>query len=352
NGAFHSWAEYRDRENGAAAACPASIETDKLLLVPHVDEGNYWNTFTGIVNCSSTPLPLTFIAAGNEVTVNEHTPPEGGYHDRFIRLMDESLLQGGWGIFEGNATSLAGAEIFYRVDKLHQAAALRLSGKTACTFYFPHIDITGFWWTGISLINPGNESATVKLTAFDTNGYTIPDTGTCAGTTTFSLPGQTRRVDLVENFFDKPLNPKAAWIRVESNQPLTGLEIFGSRAGFQEDLSTGLEAVSEPSVFMVFPWATDGENGKWCGLALLNPDKTNPADDITVSILTADGTTVGLAALHLAPLQKHVVLVRDIFGGTVPPGGTYLKVLSDVPLVGFELNGDDNHQWLMGLNGM
>ncbi len=352
NGAVHAWVEYRDKENEAAAACPASIETEKQILVSHVDEGNYWNTLTGIVNCGNSDSLLTFSAAGNEVTVNEHTPPEGGYHDRFIHLMDEALLQGGWGIFDGDNAPLAGAEIFYRVASLHQAAALRLSGKTARTFYFPHIDITGFWWTGISLINPGNEAATIKLEAFDADGHAIPDNGSTTGTATFSLLGQTRRVDLVEDFFDKPLNSKAAWIRVESNQPLTGLEIFGSRAGFQEDLSAGLEAVSEPSVSMIFPWATDGENRQWCGLALLNPDETNPAEDITVTLLTEDGTTIGLAALHLEPLQKHVVLLRNLFGGTVPPGGAYLRVQSDMPLVGFELTGDDEHQWLMGLNGM
>ncbi|NOY24187.1 MAG: hypothetical protein GXO70_11850, partial [Acidobacteria bacterium] len=352
NGAVHAWTEYRDRENGAAAACPASIETDTQLLVPHVDEGNYWNTFTGIVNCGVNQSSLTFTAAGNEVTVNEHTPPEGGYHDRFIHLMDETLLQGGWGMFDGNTTPLAGAEIFYRVDNLHQAAALCLSDKTARTFYFPHIDITGFWWTGISLINPGNEAATVRLTAFDTDGYAIPDTGTSTGTTTFSLPGQTRRVDLVENFFDKPLDPKAAWIRVESDQPLTGLEIFGSRAGFQEDLSAGLEAVSEPSLSTTFPWATDGENEQWSGLALLNPDDRNPADNITITLYKNDGTIGGLAALHLNPLEKHVVLIRNLFGGTVPADGAYLTVQSDMPLVGFMLTGDDSHQWLMGLNGM
>jgi len=47
-----------------------------------------------------------------------------------------------------------------------------------------------------------------------------------------------------------------------------------------------------------------------------------------------------------------VVLVRDLFGGTVPAGGAYIRVQSDVPLMGFELTGDDGHQWLMGQDGM
>lgn len=346
------WVQYRNLENTATAACPASIETESSLFVPHLAENNYWNTLSGIVNRGNIALPLTFSAAGNEIIVNENTPPGAGYHGRFIDLLDETFLQGGWGIFNGNNMPLAGAELFYRVDSLHQAAALSLSDKTACTFYFPHIAINGFWWTGISLINPGNEAAIVTMEAFDSDGHAILDINQTTGTTTFSLPEQTRRVDLVENFFDNRLDPRAAWIRVTSDKPVTGLEIFGSRAGFQEDLSAGLEAVSEPSVSMIFPWATDGENQQWCGLALLNPDETNPADDITVTLFTEDGTTVGLAALHLDPLQKHVVLIRDLFGGTVPTGGAYLRVQSDMPLVGFELTGDDNHQWLMGLNGM
>ena len=350
--AVRAWAQYRDLENTATAACPASAEIETQLLVPHLAENNYWNTLTGIVNCGPDSFPLIFSASGNEITVNDNTPAGGGYHGRFINLLDETLLQGGWGIFDGNNMPLAGAELFYRVDSLHQAAALRLSDQTACTFYFPHIAVNGFWWTGISLINPGNEAATITMEAFDTDGHAIPDNDSTTGIATFSLPGQTRRVDLVENFFDKQLDPKAAWIKVTSDKPLTGLEIFGSRGGFQEDLSAGLEAVSEPSVSMTFPWATDGENGQWCGLALLNPDETNPAEDITITLLTEDGTTVGLAALYLEPLQKHVVLIRDLFGGTVPPGGAYLKVQSDLPLVGFELTGDDDHQWLMGLNGI
>ena len=347
-----AWTEYLNRENAAAAACPASTDTENQLLVPHIDEGSYWNTLSGIVNCGTISSSLTFSAAGNEMTANENTPPGGGYHGRFINLLAETFLQGGWGIFDGNNAPLAGAELFYRVDHLHQAAALRLSGNTARTFYFPHIDVTGFWWTGISLINPGNLAATVQMEAFDANGHAIPDNGDHTGTIRFSLPGQTRRVDLVENFFDNRLDPKAAWIRVSSDEALTGLEVFGSRTGFQEDLSAGLEAVSNPSVSMIFPWATDGKNQQWCGLALLNPNEISPADNITVTLYDANGTVAGLAALHLDPLQKHVVLVRDLFGGTVPAGGAYIRVQSDVPLMGFELTGDDGHQWLMGQGGM
>ena len=83
-------------------------------------------------------------------------------------------------------------------------------------------------------------------------------------------------------------------------------------------------------------------DGYFTGVAFLAPNGAKG----TVEVLASDGTSMGIARLDLAAGQRTASLLSGLLPNTAGQMGGYVRVLSDRPLIGFELFGSVNGQML------
>jgi len=88
-------------------------------------------------------------------------------------------------------------------------------------FLASHIAQGSGYYTGLALLNPTANNATVDVSAFSPDGNGI-------GSTTFSLPAGERRTGLLSELLPQVSQQLGGYVRVNSNQPLFVVQIFGS----------------------------------------------------------------------------------------------------------------------------
>jgi len=126
--------------------------------------------------------------------------------------------------------------------------------------------------------------------------------------------------------------PPVGWARVESDQPLAGLEIYGnSNKG-------GIAAVpmlTEATTRAVLPhfhcdalWYT--------GLAMVNPDRSNPAQ-VQLTAYSNAGTLLGQATVPMVPGEKKSFSVDQLPGFT---GKGWILLESNRPVMAQEVYGN------------
>jgi hypothetical protein len=82
---------------------------------------------------------------------------------------------------------------------------------------------TASFWTGLAIVNLSDQMATLSYTGFSASGTALT---TCQR----AVGAREKDVILMKNLFtDVP--PDISWIRVKSDQPIAGFQLFGDLSG-------------------------------------------------------------------------------------------------------------------------
>ena len=246
-----------------------------------------------------------------------------------------------WGIARSDA-DFTGVEMFRLITgDYFQATALTLTPQLARVFYLPHIDVRYFWWTGISIVNPNDMEAKVKLIALDSDGNSIDEAD-------ITIEPQGKSVGIITDYFDNGLPENAVAMKIVSDLPVQGLYLFGTKRGddITEDIFGGLNSSAIYSKELYFAVMPSSES-EWSGIGIFNPN----SEEVSVDLKGFDinGNLIEEKAITLTPLQKFVSLGKDVFNNS----GVYrIVAISEKPLCGFYLFGDLDHTYLFGLEAM
>ncbi len=92
------------------------------------------------------------------------------------------------------------------------------------TLVFPFVYVSDIWFTGITLVNPGDTTTRAVLEAFAEDGHSL-------AVTEVEIPSRGKYVRLLQFVFDQADPAAIRFIRVQSGQPLLGFELFGTTLG-------------------------------------------------------------------------------------------------------------------------
>ncbi|CAM2006235.1 PKD domain-containing protein [Acanthopleuribacter pedis] len=334
----------RDRET-AVAETGVTGTLDSLIL-PHIaQETGQWFTQAAVVNGSGETLDTAFHASAGRFTVDGLA----GKHQS--RLLDFETFFGGslppsgseWGRFveqQANA-ALTGVELFGTKTGSPRICALNLSSNRTKNpnfvfqgndIYFPHVaEDTNSFWTGIAFVNDADFTTQVLLTAYDRSGAILSQQP-------ITMAANGKEVGLAPSFFpDLAAGTKISWIRLQTEGNVHGYALFGDNDGDNTQLA-GFPAATGGARELMFPKVDFVPGETFTGLAVVNLSNQNTAT-LTYEAFGADGTLLGTSERNIGPLQKDVALVERLFGGTLPAGTSWVRLVSTEPLAGFQLMG-------------
>ena len=224
------------------------------------------------------------------------------------------------------------------------------------TLYFPRISTSGI--NGLTIFNPGASSAPstaddeITLSLYDTNGDLVAGEG-ITNPSKLEVPAGQNKAVLVTEVFG-PVDPSiVGWVEgISENDGLTGFFLFlspdqslldgadqpqVSRKIAFNDIRGSEEFRTEINIFN-----TSGVPTR-LDLVLLTPDQVLPP--ISVGAPPAEGFAPTFPAKGLL----HIENVAEFFDLPSIPEGSYLEVLSETPIGGFQfLHTSDGD--LLGLN--
>jgi len=238
--------------------------------------GSWW-TGVALANPNSSSASVTLTAynqSGTQIGNSNITLP--AYGQRAFQVSDPTLLNvSGTGWIEiVPDRRLIGLEIFGNITS-GGLAGLNPYRLPSNILVFSHFDSTADWWTGIALANPNSSSASVTLTAFN-------QSGTQLGSSNITIPANGQKAFQVSD--PTILNVSGTgWIYVESDQPITGLEIFGN---INTGQITGVPGAIYPNTTLYFPHFDSTAGSWWTGIALANPNSSSASVTLTIKIVS------------------------------------------------------------------
>jgi hypothetical protein len=320
------------------ANVPFRINAAQRLFVPNIrNMGEWW---TGIVLMNRdvfyaasigmisydedgaviAETPLILGAGQNKVGFPEAfgEVPDG---TAWVEFSSDRRVQGLvlWGVGVGNSDSGLGGIPLLREQHLSD------------TLFLAHLATYSGWVTEVAMINPNSETAHIEITGYSSDG-------SLGGTTALEIPPNGRWIGSVQELFNGNWSSGFVWAKIQSNQPLCGYQLFARG-------TNGLAALPLPSEqdgktdFLV-KYVPDMEYS-WMGLVFLNTNEFK--GDIWAAPYDGDGNNLlkdgflwynvpyGIGGYHNA-----VGFIEDMFPG-LPSQTAYLKVYSEVPVLGFGL---------------
>ncbi|MBP7867516.1 MAG: SBBP repeat-containing protein [Acidobacteria bacterium] len=321
------------------------------LLVPHIASTPDWRTRITLVNLSGLPRAVTFTAYAEDGTLLE-TRAAGTLPALGSRTFDagevfgpEVFTRGAWAkIF--STGDLRGVVVFGTRDGRAQTS-LPLFSDGACEWVFPFVAETGPWYTGLTLVGTGSFGGLVQLHAHAENGALL-------GTTPVNLAAGGKYVRLVREIFPG-LDPEAVrMVRVTSDQPLVGFELFGNWASaglsglagnppgprWEDASAAGHPASAAPargdSGFRVCTEVPpEGDYYTSATFCNLEPSPMR----FLASLIDANGLPLAEKLWTVGPYEQVSREVRNLVGEGEPcPPGSYLALVGEGPgFAGFEL---------------
>ena len=354
---------YASGEIELAVGIPGTSSLESDLYVPHIaEQTEQWDTMVSVVNPGDDTVSAQFTPQGGSAL---DIPNFGAAHSsNFVDVIGD-LYNGSypfassetshwWGQLTSTGGGILGMEIFSQENaNLNQAAGLLLNGETSTEIIIPHVATSWLWWTGIALNNPNASAVNVTFTPYN-------DDGTALTSSTFTMEAGEKLARLVQSFWaDGEYPDGVSWIKITSASPLTGYELFGidsSADASSKDALAGIEALPSGAAgtTLVYPYTPKLTSSVWSGVVLLNAGDSTAS--VTINGYNALGDRVAHSTAFLASGKRVVSVVggtgaNDIFqdaSGDI----RWIKVTSDVPILGFELFGGQNFMYLSGVNAL
>ena len=324
------------REGYYRAAIPAVKEVNTSdIYISHIASTADWWTGVSLVNTTSATKVLTITfnnGQSRSYTLN------AGEHRAFdiASLFNNQPQPDIQSAVITNASGIIGLELFCSNGGGNHLDGILLTDNTASTIYYPHVASDNIWWTGIVAYNPSESACTITITPYNDQGIPL------SSKTPPPIAGKGKYVGAVA---DLGLPAQTAWFKIDSTNPLSGFELFGTIDGNQLAAYAGGGGSSAKSgVF-----AKIEKNGGWTGIAFVNTEDS--AASVTLTAYNDNGTAVATRVLPVGGHAKVVNLAEAIFSQDIR-SATYIAYSSDKNVVGFQLNGSSDGMMLDGLPGM
>lgn len=182
-------------------------------------------------------------------------------------------------------------------------------------------------YVGIALVNLDSEPAQLTFSSRDNDGNQTSNSGQAnVGSTIEPLE---QGMEIFENSVSGL--PANGWIRADS----TRAKVNGFHAIFDQNftLLDGTALMPVPSRSFLLP---EVEGGAYTRLNIIN--NNSMAADLTIDYVKADGQILNSISRSIAASGALVAdLFGDLFPGTVPDHGAYLRVNASKAVQGFEL---------------
>jgi len=235
-----------------------------------------------------------------------------------------------------NTDVLAGFELFVRDGG--DGAAIPVERTLYRTLYVPHIPVeTEQFWTGFTLINPGQETAYLEVHLFT-------DTGSTAGTYNLVIPAHGKVKGLQDDLFPGSAG-LASWGIIHAAKPIGGIEIYGTDSGGICGFALG----GTLSTAVTLPLIGTGDD-RWTGLALANPG--SEAAIVSFTLTAADGSMIAQQTMTLEPGTRIATLLSDLFMGIEVGATDYVRVKASGSIIALEVSGDATNSVLTAVTGL
>ncbi len=326
---------------------PATSYINNGLFIPHVatNTQKFW-TVGAMANVRQTPSSLIYVDNFDSawtVDINQKGQALAFDFEQLYGNYPNVISKGGlWGFFlnydlNDNRVldqNVVGAEIFGRKDA-NMAAGLTVDATSGRSILFTHVAAnTNTFWTGYSVVNMTDETARVRINAYNDTG------GLLASNTQSIAPfGKLLRVT-----GDSLVPRGTSWFVISGlseTTVLSGMELFGS----QDDRQlAGFQATPFVSNKFYFPFVISGSRfrpdhftglvSNWTGISVINPNSVSA--NVTFIIYRYDGAVLS-GSTEIPANNKLLGTINDLFGVTNFYG--YVVIESDLPVAGFSLSG-------------
>lgn len=210
---------------------PGFTYVRRNLYFPHVAGSDFW-TGIAFVNISNSNTDIRLLGYDNQGQVLAETNMTLAPFAKEVRLayqfFDNLAVDAGlaWIALETDGF-VQGYELFGDNDS--DATVLSgfpavTGGSTELTFRKVHAE-ENVSWTGIAVVNIATSSeANLVYEAIDAEGRVL-------GSSLRTIGALRKDVALVQNLFNGGLPEGTAWVRVSSDQPIAGFQLYGDLAG-------------------------------------------------------------------------------------------------------------------------
>jgi len=200
-------------------------------------------------------------------------------------------------------------------------------------------------YTGIAIVNLGSTSSVITFTAYDESGAQMTGPSINNPVQRTLAPGS-QLVTIDTELFGSGLadQDSLGWINIDSSTNI----VTGFTVTFNGSLSMmdGAPVTAAPMTQFDF---TEIEDQGFTILHVANPNDS-PAN-VTFQLVGSDGTIRTATLQSINPMGGMALTVMDLFPGVVAQASDYVRVVSDVGVVPFELTGQPS-QDVAGLNGL
>ena len=203
---------------------------------------------------------------------------------------------------------------------------LSTSLQAESTLNFPRLSFDPLTFTGIAIVNPSDQDATVTLTAYGEDGLTLVG---ISDPPSIIIPANQQYAEVTSNLFTGEADPDTvAWFQATSQTDgLTGFFLFlNSPPTTQFD---GAD-LPEPATEIVFPQVRL-DSGYTTEINLINPGAATAELDVKLVRANTTATqSLSLPAMGVARLD-----VAELFSNITLDSDAYVTVSSNVEIAGF-----------------
>lgn len=209
----------------------ANSEAGEKLYFAHAAEGEGYETLVSLVNLKSgtANVSITLVLDdGTRQTVSRPIQPSAIFRFKLAELfsiINTNRIQVGY--VEASSDGQLLGNVTFRHRLKGATAALPGQKTPSPLLTFSHVAVqdvaltSNGWLTGVALLNPTSNTATIKITVRKTDG-------TVAGVRENLTLGPGKRLSrLLAELVREVKNQAGGYIVVESTQPLFGFELFG-----------------------------------------------------------------------------------------------------------------------------
>ena len=191
----------------------------------------------------------------------------------------------------------------------------------------PHVEANKDFFTGLSLLNIGEGTLDIRITAYNENGKLIEEKGE------ITLSPGARYLSSITDMFGYDLSPSVSWVRIDYTGELIGFGLLGN-----DGQLTRLPLKSEGKESLILPYVISGA-GLFTQLYILNTGSDYAS--VLLTLYDSSGEILKSVPLDLplAPGQKMIGSLKELFGADLSQNGSWLKVESEGQLMGLGLIG-------------
>jgi serine protease len=321
----------------------------RTVIFPELTTGTGAFTEINVLAFTDADLKVTLSlyrgTGGSPIQTKQITVPAGDLGGRFSGRVNEiftvSIPSPGYVTATADPASgygLIGYEHFGndRVFAGRNAIAAPFMAREIPFSLFGSQLAEGYGYTSeITLINPTDQPANVKISAFRTG--TPQMTGSpdpvAIKTTTIAAHGMIKQ--RARTLLGLPVGDFVGWLRVDSNiAGVVGDITFGDGISTPQRFLSSVQLHSSPVSDFVFSHVADGM-GFTTGITFLNinPD---PAS-VHMEVFDVDGNLTGSRNFTLEPYQHGPRVLSELIPGFQPQIGGFVHITSDIDIFAFEL---------------